>query len=602
MLKRWFLLSSLVFNLLILGLLITLLFKPTFRVLNQWGYFFIQIFPAVVGTITASFLRGITLTLSRLTPFILCAREDGATAGETILRDYFPDPSLTDVWDTRNFTLGYAWALFILGNFILGFKASLLNTTDYGEAIVSTWALYPLICIYFFIALFMIVVIIMLERVGSTGLRWDPVSLADHLVLFRHSNFLTAFEGTDLAERRSMFEILGDLRVMLGYWRRGNTIWHGFGLVEGDTRSENVMKQIPSLRAESKPSSRKLCPQKRQEIRYRSTYSNMKHIPMYIWTAAAFTLCGLFIAGLATNMREGYEIPLSANLAAFLFQFVLTFIVGLYTWLWEDLDLFTRSTQPFLNAETAQPATENLLLDYNCALPYIVTWIALTNGHWKVARISALAPLQRMLPILVGGSITVVDNGDSTCTCSASLPLFIIIIVWLFLYILLVPYEILEAGYKRHLPRNYRSIADILSWTYASKQLREGDLLDVDVEDEDKRERWYVKAKLQVECKKYLFGFYKSTTRDGLHCMGIDEEGSGAKTVKMPDIKGLSLIPCVRRRSRKQPEDGENGEKEEDYDVSNDPRFTFLLDAEAESNVVDMNAVPVVQQQDGEGA
>ncbi|KAH7419502.1 hypothetical protein BKA64DRAFT_650976 [Cadophora sp. MPI-SDFR-AT-0126] len=596
MLRPWFLYSSLAFNLLILGLMITLLFKPRFRVLSQWGYFFVQIFPAVIGTVTASFLHGITLTLSRLTPFMLCASPTGSTAGKTILRQYFPDPSLKDVVQTKNFTLGYAWLLFILGNAILGFKASLLNTNvadGYREAIVATWALYPLICIYSFVALFMLVVIFRMNAAGSTGLRWDPVSLADHLVLFRHSNVLKLFEGTDMATRGSMFELLKDLPLKLGYWERieGNTrtYWHGFGMLENS---------MSTLEARTQPNPvRKLSHESAQKLRYRSTYTNMERAPMYIWTVTAFVLCGLFIAGLSTNMVEGYHIPFSANWAAFLFQFVLTFIVTLFTWFWEDLDLFTRSTQPFMYKDSPQPASENLLLDYNCALPYIVTYTALTNKHWKVARISALAPLQRLLPILVGGSISVVDNGDYTCTCSASLPLFIVIIIWLSAYIFLIPYEILEGGYKRHLPRNYCSIGDILSWTYASKLLNRGDLFDIDLLDDERRERWHFQAKLQLACKKYLFGLYRSTTRKDAFCMGIDEDSLDTKSVSPPDVKGLSLSSGMRKRNRKV--DGEEGgvTEREEFDVSIDPRFTFLLDVEAESNIADMNAMPEVRQE-----
>ncbi|PVH79235.1 hypothetical protein DL98DRAFT_632908 [Cadophora sp. DSE1049] len=569
MLRPWFLYSSLAFNLLILGLMITLLFKPRFRVLSQWGYFFVQIFPAVIGTITASFLRGITLTLSRLTPFILCASPSGATAGRTILREYFPDPSLTDVVQTKNFTLGYAWTLFILGNAILGFKASLLNTNvadGYREAIVASWALYPLICIYSFVALFMLVVILRMKAAGSTGLRWDPVSLADHLVLFRHSNFLKLFEGTDMATRESMFEGLKNIPLKLGYWERieGNTIsyWHGFGILENG---------ISVLERRTQPSPvRRLSHESAQKLRYRSTYTNMERVPMYIWTVTAFVLCGLFIAGLSTNMMKGYDIPFSANWAAFLFQFVLTFIVTLFTWFWEDLDLFTRSTQPFMYQDSPQPASENLLLDYNCALPYIVTYTALTNNHWKVARISALAPLQRLLPIL------------------------------LFAYIILIPYEILEGGYKRHLPRNYCSIADILSWTYASKLLNQGDMFDIDVLDEEnpgKRERWHFQAKLQLACKKYLFGLYKSTTKKDVFCMGIDEDSVDSKSVSSPDVRELSLLSGMRKRNRKV-DGGENGViEQESSDVSIDPRFTFLLDVEAESNTADVNAVPELRQE-----
>lgn len=255
MLRPWFLFSSLMFNIFILGLMVTLIFKPRFRVLSQWGYFFVQIFPAVIGTITASFLHGITMNLSRLAPFMRCAAPSGSTAGRTILREYFPDPSIRDAFGAKNYTLIFAWILFILGNFILGFKASLLNTdmTDgYREAIVSTWALYPLIAIYSLVALFMLVVIIRMRAAGSTGLLWDPVSLADHLVLFRHSNILKHFERTDMATRESMFKVLREIPLKLGYWKwtEGNATryWHGFGIPES---VENGISVLPSRISQS---------------------------------------------------------------------------------------------------------------------------------------------------------------------------------------------------------------------------------------------------------------------------------------------------------------------------------------------------------------
>ena len=233
MLELWFLRCSLAFSLAILIMLMMCYFFSTFDVIGQWGYFTIQILPVVIGTITASFLNGMALTLSRVTPFILCASSDGATAGDTILRQYFPNPDLIDIWKTRNWLLLSAWILCFAGNVILAFKASLLNMTDEDEAVVTGWALIPLTVIYGLVALFILVVMRWLAYKKATGLRWDPVSIADHLMLFRHSNVLNYFEGTDLAERYSMYKVLKQLRLRLGYWRRENgDVWHGFGLMK----------------------------------------------------------------------------------------------------------------------------------------------------------------------------------------------------------------------------------------------------------------------------------------------------------------------------------------------------------------------------------
>lgn len=228
-------------------MLIIFYFFPTFNVIGQWGYFTIQILPVIIGTITAAFLDGIAVTLSRLTPFIRCAASGGATAGDTILRNYFPNPQLVEAWKTRNLLLLSAWILCITGNVILAFKASLLNTTDDDEAIVTPWALETLTVIYGLVALFILAVMRWIRAKKSTGLRWDPVSIADHLMLFRHSNVLKYFEGTDLAERDSMLEALKGLRLRLGYWKRENgDIWHGFGLVEtGDSEIGRVFNEDP---------------------------------------------------------------------------------------------------------------------------------------------------------------------------------------------------------------------------------------------------------------------------------------------------------------------------------------------------------------------
>lgn len=233
MLEPWFLGCSLGFNLAVLIVLVILVFFPTFKVQSRWGYVTAQILPVVIGTITVAFLEGITITLNRLTPFVLCASKDGAIAGDTVLGQYFPIISFTQAWNTRNILLLFAWLMREVGYLIQPLKAGLLNTTEDGTVIVAQWALISLIVIYSLVGFFIIAVMCWLRGNKPTGLRWDPVSIADHLMLFRHSNFLKSFEGTDIAERKSIFETLKQLRLRLGYWRRDNgEIWHGFGMVD----------------------------------------------------------------------------------------------------------------------------------------------------------------------------------------------------------------------------------------------------------------------------------------------------------------------------------------------------------------------------------
>lgn len=372
-----------------------------------------------------------------------------------------------------------------------------------------------------------------------------------------------------------------------------------------------------------------------QDIRYRSTYFFMKRIPMYIVTAMTVILFGGFIAALSAGMSRGIELHLSYGLASFIYQFIPTYIVGLYKLFWENISLFSRSTEPYINLISPHPASDNLLLDYNCQLPYIVTYSAIKNSHWKVARVSAVALLQRFLPIIVGASIQVVDN-DSTCTISASLPQFIIIIIWLLFYAVLIPYEVLEAGHKRHLPRNYSSIADILSWTYASRLLRKdgsgklenGDLagnpFDVCKSSRPgsdrwyegyQSERWYMEARLRLSCQEYQFELYKSTTHLDTYCIGIDEApGSNFEPVPEPP-SGPGWQASLRRRNKPTSSILPVSEtrtvvvvgEEKEYLVSGDKRFVMLLGTRPESGVVvttalrpDATAVGTTQQQQEE--
>lgn len=68
----------------------------------------------------------------------------------------------------------------------------------------------------------------------DTGVKWDPVSVANQLALVQGSNILGGFHGLDFAgpelsvivlqNRSSAFGV-----VRLGYWRHRSTrsIWHG---------------------------------------------------------------------------------------------------------------------------------------------------------------------------------------------------------------------------------------------------------------------------------------------------------------------------------------------------------------------------------------
>lgn len=286
---------------------------------------------------------------------------------------------------------------------------------------------------------------------------------------------------------------------------------------------------------------------------YRSVYSNLKRSMMLIWTVAALILCGLLLGAAFTNMSSGIDVSLPYGVASFLFQCLPVFLVHLYTWFWEDADVFCRATQPFLGMRGKPvPATENILLDYICLPPGIATYTALTKKHWKVARVSAISLLQRLLPIIVAALVTVVDAKDYRRIYVSS-PLLIISLGYLFSYIILIPFEVCQDGLKRHLPRSYEAIADVISWCYASSLLR-SDAFELSWRKRDEAsgyvcERWQMEAALRLKHHSYLFGAYKSQLDPGTHCIGFDEANQ-VDAVDLPDKR--SLRQRLRRASHGQ--------------------------------------------------
>ncbi|KAK1713468.1 hypothetical protein BDP67DRAFT_39657 [Colletotrichum lupini] len=206
--------------------------KRTSFVVSTPAYYALLALLILIGTCTVAHLEAMLLNLFRMMPFILCARKQGATAGETILRSYFPAPSFRDAWGTKNWLLILAYTIYIPSYCVIGFKSALLyqswDDTDV-RLHVNDWACYTLIAFYSVIQLYLIIVVIYLWQ-RKTGLRWDPVSIADILVLFRHSNVLKYFEGSSIAKRESMFENLEKIPIYLRYWEAKNgKCWHGFG-------------------------------------------------------------------------------------------------------------------------------------------------------------------------------------------------------------------------------------------------------------------------------------------------------------------------------------------------------------------------------------
>lgn len=187
------------------------------------------------------------------------------------------------------------------------------------------------------------------------------------------------------------------------------------------------------------------------------------------WISLASMLLAAYVLGIIYRLEDGRTIPPSYNWAVVIFQFVPTFLIGLFTWFWQDVDLFSRSTQPLraMAGSNGGPAIESLLLDYNTISHWVFNHAAYSKGHRRIALTSCMAVAQRLLPILTAGSTTIVPEGSGT-TIYASRPLFLVIAAWLGFYCFFIPLEVFDwksfqSLGRRHLSRSYRSISDLIS-------------------------------------------------------------------------------------------------------------------------------------------
>lgn len=82
-----------------------------------------------------------------------------------------------------------------------------------------------------------------------TGLKWDPVSLADHMMLLQGSNILEDFSGLEYNKKKKSYGLETE-RYRLGYWRHRptNQYWHGirkWPASNGSSSSRKVLDVRP---------------------------------------------------------------------------------------------------------------------------------------------------------------------------------------------------------------------------------------------------------------------------------------------------------------------------------------------------------------------
>ena len=395
-------------------------------------------------------------------------------------------------------------------------------------------------------------------RSTKSALMWDPTSLADLIVLFRRSNICHDFERTEVSPtlRGNTPEKL----LRLGYWTTTQRpeIFHGVG--QENAAFKRLTLDLPTLEKgnESQDSSFDM---ERQRYSYASSFTRNIHSPFvrYRWApwflrdgavvawiviAILLVIAFLVVSFVNNAVQDGFKPLLPSRTTSdgfsssnFLYSFVPALLGMILFLAWQPIDVFFRSIQPFANlaSPTGASAESSILASYTSGLPGLVTIQAIVNRDFKLAYITFIGLVSFTIPVLAGGVFTAqLFRGSDQVRMVASMPGYIALSVFTTIYAL--SFLAIWPTRKRYLPHRSDTIADLMSFLYASPLLSEGGISNIRTKA-DLVGR-FVGAPIGLTgdekrpSAKYAFGIYVG--RDGKEHLGIDRlqrPGSGEMLV-----------------------------------------------------------------------
>lgn len=203
---------------------------------------------------------------------------------------------------------------------------------------------------------------------------------------------------------------------------------------------------------------------------------------------------------------------------AILFRFLPVWILGLFSDLWFNADLFYRATQPLAAIDGASPPRKNILLDYSTSIPILITIKAALNGHWRVALFS-LHSLRGNIPPVIAARIFSSNLSASGYRLTIQPANFWFCFAVLVIYLFTIPLVRPTPAYR--LPRVVVNISDLLSYCYASRILG-NEILGRPIFSVQERidEKLHLESKVHLAKQNYRFGFYLG--KDGNRHIGFD--------------------------------------------------------------------------------
>ena len=515
-------------------------------------YFVFQFLPQMLASIIIIWLLVIQCAMHRVFPFTALAsgwspRISDVLHNVALFPTTFLIPNLA-FFKHAEPLLGVCSIIFWLALFTVPLQACLFQTRYYTLDTENVWrwtSVQPIGWTLFVLYLLMVVALVLLLVRFSrrlTGLKWEAASLADIMVLIQRSNILSEFERSENVRTSKEYR--------LGYWRTSNQPsdpFHCLGEAnarvnfytsEHGTRKAKILneKHRDPARIDlegQRPLSTDTCEPdfEARADRYRFIPWFLKETYVVAWLVTAIVLLIAFLAVSFVHhaVQHGFLPLLPApttsygfSPANFLYSFLPSFIGMILFILFQPIDLTFRALQPFANLANIHGTTadKSLVLDYTSNLPIFVTIKAALAGHLKVAWLSFMSLASITLPILAGGVFTAqffVETQD--VRMAASMPAYDALVFFVVLYAL--SFLFIWPGRKRHLPHDFRSLGQIISFVYKSQLLQ-------DQAFREPQSRIDLVTRLVAGGRaerRYVFGVFEGV--DGRTHMGIEQLNKG---------------------------------------------------------------------------
>ncbi|KAF4548579.1 Hypothetical protein D9617_27g045470 [Elsinoe fawcettii] len=440
-------LALIAFALVILLFLAALIFTAVWSIINErlWEYttfgdaryFVFQYLPTILAALILLWLFEIQTAIIRIAPFIAMSSSPSRTRSYASLLPLYPSSFAIPI--TAHFSAGLrAVGTFLVASWLSLFAVPLLATSFnvYQTTGVFSWlatqgVVWVVIGLYIFLLASTVWLVLFLRR-RTTGLRWDPVSLADFLVLVEKSNALDAYASYFTAN--SDFDFREDIATRgdrLGYWRtsaRPKAAIHTLGAPGQPTRQYAVQdgqlleQPNPRLSNQTDLNYQRFSAQTAKSLIPRGEAGSKHYLPKIVRPLFAIVLSATLILLLAaflvvsylpaTAIQSGFSpsLPIPVNNAGFsaanfLYSFIPSSLGLLLFLLVQHQDLTLRRLQPIANLSrtSGSIAEHSLLLSYTSDPPFLVTLRALINGDFRVAITSLIALASLALPVLAGG-------------------------------------------------------------------------------------------------------------------------------------------------------------------------------------------------------